>query len=276
MTRFGKIIVLIISTLQINLLFAQNIFDKKHSEDFANYLYNSGDYKLANEEYFRLAFLSPDDSLYKLRWLETYRLSGMPQKEYEAFYKIFPSKNEIKGAFAKEYLKLDVSLELGNDIISFAKDNPALSPQEKKLFLLTGYLVSGKWDSAGTINITPQDLPVTQNLQSIVKETRRIKFKKPWLAATLSTVIPGTGKMYSGRVWDGVISFVFVAGNAFLAYRGFSQRGIGSGIGWFFAASGTFFYLGNIYGSYKAAIHFNNQKRHEIHHKVKNIIVNKF
>ncbi len=79
--------------------------------------------------------------------------------------------------------------------------------------------------------------------------------RSPWLAATLSALIPGLGKVYAGRLWDGVFSFLLNAYTGWQTYRSYRQhRPVATPVyGGFFA----FFYVGNVYGSYVAARQYN-------------------
>ena len=271
MTRLIKIIfAILISATGLN---AQNVFDESHSADFADFLFKSGEYDKAAQEYLRLSFLS-NNKTYKLRLLESYRLAGMPDKEYEAFYKLFDNPPFNDKDFAAEYLKMDISLNLPNDLIK--KSSLLSQPELKTSYQLSAYLISGEWqkayDFANQLQGNIKNTRPVSDLIPLTQEAVKIRLKKPWIASLMSTVVPGSGKIYSGYFWDGIMSFLFSASNAFLAYRGFSKYGTKSGLGWTFAGMGTFFYLGNIYGSYKAAIRKNNERKHKIYHKTKDII----
>ena len=61
---------------------------------------------------------------------------------------------------------------------------------------------------------------------------------------------------------------LFVAANAWQAYRGFNEHGIKSTYGWTFASLSASFYIGNIFGAVKAAKRYNKNKRNEIDNQV--------
>jgi TM2 domain-containing membrane protein YozV len=73
--------------------------------------------------------------------------------------------------------------------------------------------------------------------------------KSPLLAAGLSAVIPGSGKIYGGQTIDGLFSFVSIALATWQAYDGFHDDGISSVKGWLVGSIAATFYVGNIYGS---------------------------
>ncbi|MCD5383470.1 hypothetical protein LR066_01750 [candidate division WOR-3 bacterium] len=102
-------------------------------------------------------------------------------------------------------------------------------------------------------------------LRGIKKEEKRCdnskSEKSPAIAGLLSSVVPGAGKIYSGRSIDGIQSFITVGAAALQAYLGFRKDGIRSIRGWISSSVGVVFYLGNIYGSVIAARIHNEEKR---------------
>ncbi len=85
--------------------------------------------------------------------------------------------------------------------------------------------------------------------------------KKPWLAGGMSTLIPGTGKMYSGHWIDGVFSLATISAYGTVAAAGFSEHGSSSVAGWIYGFCAAGFYAGNIYGSVREARHYNREHR---------------
>jgi hypothetical protein len=78
-----------------------------------------------------------------------------------------------------------------------------------------------------------------------------------------STLIPGTGKIYTGRTADGVYSLVIIGLLAWQAYDGFEEDGVESVSGWVFGVPGALLYLANIYGSVKAVEVHNRRVHHD-------------
>lgn len=80
--------------------------------------------------------------------------------------------------------------------------------------------------------------------------------KSALLASVMSAVIPGSGKVYAGRVSDGITAFVV---NGLLAYGAYDNFRAGHRFrAWAFTAVGAWFYLGNIYGT-AAAVRIYNE-----------------
>ena len=78
--------------------------------------------------------------------------------------------------------------------------------------------------------------------------------KSPLLAAALSLVVPGLGRVYLGRWPDGLLSFLLVGTTAVLAAQGFYQEGQGSVRGWILGGVAGLLYAGNVYGSAVGAV----------------------
>lgn len=75
--------------------------------------------------------------------------------------------------------------------------------------------------------------------------------KSPFLSGAFSLLLPGAGKVYSGRAFDGVFSFLINSSTLYSAYRAFkSNRDLEF---YLFTALGVVFYSGDIYGSVIAA-----------------------
>ena len=78
--------------------------------------------------------------------------------------------------------------------------------------------------------------------------------KSPLLAAALSMVVPGLGRVYLGRWPDGLLSFLLVGTTATLAAQGFHEEGQGSVRGWILGGVAALLYAGNVYGSAVGAV----------------------
>ncbi|MES1165646.1 MAG: hypothetical protein ABUR63_07815 [Verrucomicrobiota bacterium] len=78
--------------------------------------------------------------------------------------------------------------------------------------------------------------------------------KSPWLAGALSAAVPGLGRVYIGRVADGIMSFVLIGVTGGLAAQGFYDEGRSSVRGWILGSVAALLYVGNVYGSAVGAI----------------------
>ena len=78
--------------------------------------------------------------------------------------------------------------------------------------------------------------------------------KSPLLAATMSAVLPGSGRMYAGRFLDGLMGLwtFYIVGNA--AYNSIKyKRPIAGPL---FGLAAAFTYLGEIYGGWRTAKYY--------------------
>ncbi len=80
-------------------------------------------------------------------------------------------------------------------------------------------------------------------------------YKSPALAGILSTIIPGSGKIYTEEYGDGIVAFLTTGLLTFLAYDNF--RANHNTRGWIFISLAGLFYAGNIYGSIASAQIYN-------------------
>lgn len=78
--------------------------------------------------------------------------------------------------------------------------------------------------------------------------------KSPLLAAALSAIIPGSGRIYAGRFWDGIFGFIMVSIPAASAYR---MRDDSGSFGFMmYASAAAVFYGGEIYGALRTAKYY--------------------
>ncbi len=95
----------------------------------------------------------------------------------------------------------------------------------------------------------------TGDLEKDVSRYLTYGFKSQAVACVLSALVPGSGQIYAGKYWQGVLSFLSVAATvtgAYFAYE-YGQKEIAYTLMVF---SGVF-YAGNIYGAYNAAMNKN-------------------
>jgi hypothetical protein len=138
--------------------------------------------------------------------------------------------------------------------------------ENKAIFQSCNLLLSGKYSEASLYvkGAAGNNVTLPSGIIILTEKAAKIKFKSPFIAAGFSAIIPGTGKFYTKNWSDGIFSMLFVAGNAWQAYRGFNEHGVRSAYGWAFAGLSASFYIGNIFGSAKAAKRYNKNKKNEI------------
>lgn len=88
-----------------------------------------------------------------------------------------------------------------------------------------------------------------------------VKQKNPALAAAMSAVIPGLGKVYSGRKDEGIAAFMTVGVLAGFTAECWIKKGPTDWRTILFGTLGSLFYIGNIYGSYMSVGIYNDTLR---------------
>ncbi len=247
--------------------YSQNLYDQQHSQKFAEYLSSSHQYTLAAEEYERLTYFDKSNLGYKYNLLKNYRLSGDLKSGINRVYSFYGrSPDTLPPVIVKEFLKLQLLSDSLTVVSNITSHNNLLSNEDKKVFQCFSLLLSGDYMSAGTlakgaVETYPSFPP---GVYKLATQANSIRFKSTFIAGSFSAIIPGTGKFYTKNWADGVFSMLFVAGSAWQAYRGFHENGSKSAYGWTFASISTSFYIGNIFGSVKAARKYNKDRKNEI------------
>ena len=251
--------------------YAQNLYDRDHSQKYAEYLFSSRQHTLAAEEFERLVYFDRNNVSFKYYLVKSYRLSGDLNSGINRIYSFYGnSPDTMPQALATEYLKLELLSDSLSVVRSFTQQKNRLSLRNTAIVQSCNLLLSGDYYQA---NILAEDAAVKNpdfpsDLKYLSEKAVKIKFKSPFIAAGFSAIIPGTGKFYTKNWSDGVVSMLFVVANAWQAYRGFNDHGIKSGYGWTFASLSASFYIGNIFGAVKAARRYNKNKQNEIDNQV--------
>ncbi len=250
--------------------YGQNLYDAAHSQRFANYLMQSRQYGLASEEFERLVFLYPGNDTLKNGLLRAFRLGGKPADGLKRWNE-WQQQAFSPGPFLQtEYTKLllwnkdyagvhQVCAQAGNMDASFA--------QRMNLYAT---LLEQSWPEAEQ---QLEQWPANQRIakraefEMLVKKGLNTRYKKPGLATALSVVVPGAGKAYAGQWKDGAISLLFVGLNTWQAYRRFDKEGLDTFWGWIHGGFAMGFYIGNLYGSHKAARLHNDKKRRDLYNE---------
>jgi hypothetical protein len=261
---------------QVTSIFSQNLFDSLNTLRYADYLYGSANYAEAIEEYERYVFLFNASDVEHLRLVKSYRKSGDPHKAFNRMLRIWETPSNSSQWVSKEYFGLKIlTNQTGNFLNDISLNNKLSEPD--KIFLASTYLLLDlQFDQARNIlsGADQGSMIAFADLLKVTDEVSNIKFKSPLVSGMLSAIIPGSGKFYTGSVGDGVIALTMVGSMAWQAYRGFDKNGVESVYGWIFATVGAGFYIGNIWGSVKAANKYNYQQKNRIHIRVKTIFDN--
>ncbi len=255
----------------------ENLINFENSLKFARYLSASGQYSFASEEYERINFLWPGNIIIPLELVANYRLNNQCEKLNRSFNLLSKEDRIFKlPDYSREYLRFSLHCKYPDP--RYFKVVSVLSPEENAFYLSAYYWINGPIDSLFSSNNKNKEL-FTKNFSELHKLTiafENERYKKPGVALLMSTIIPGSGKAYSKRWGDALVSFLFVGTNTYASYRAFNKKGVGSINGWIFAGLGGSFYIANIWGSFKAAKKYNADLNLHYKRNAENIIYNNY
>ena len=276
--RFALII--LIGTAQLSVVSADersNYYSPENVRKFADFLYEQGDYLRAASEYQRYLFYQPaeDDQIYYQIGL-CYRLGGKSEKAirtFETFLHTSPDSQLTNGAryhIGVSYFLMDQFQQAVNYLDVALPDIADLHLRAVSQELIgLSYLMQKRWLEAGkTFNeLRESDVAeVRENArqyQNYAMQGTQLPNRSPFLAGILSTIVPGAGRLYTGRIGDALTSLFTVGLTGWQAYDGFRRDGFSSAKGWGFGALSGIFYAGNIYGSVISARVYNRHAADE-------------
>lgn len=263
------LLTLLVAGLQCGIAQSENIFDTTASLQYAQHLYKSKEYRLAQEEFQRLHYFLPESQTVLYYLLETQRLNGAVQEALNLFQESYANTLDAPPRMQQQFYRLLLDQQRFDRAAQLNQESPVFKAERQKrrlaLLLRQGQLK--------TVLAETQATKITdQVLSSLINRAQNIPNKSPALAGIMSGLIPGAGRMYSGNWSDGLISLATVGGSIFGAVRGFEARGIESAYGWIFGAVGATFYVSNIYGSVRSAQRYNRQQLESYHQDVESYL----
>jgi hypothetical protein len=259
---------LVLCFVALSVLFsnAQNIFDYKNTVKFASYLYSKKNYSAAINEYNRAWFLENLSNASQKELFQSYLFSNNYSEGIETYKSKYPSLLANNDTIELIYGKLLISKKLYKDVNYLVQNSLCLNTEQLLYLTVSAELLAGEWHSAIGKKVELINFTKLEPLESIIIDIEHVKYKSPILSLSLSTFVPGLGKVYSGYWKDGLASFLVVSLSAWQAYRGFDLYGTSRPYTWIYAFLSTSFYLGNLYGSFKSA----NKKNYFLKHSILN------
>ena len=278
MTLLNKIIFIAFFLIVFqNATAQQNLLDFDNSIKFARYLSATQQLSFAVQEYERLNYLWPNDSIVVLELVQTYRINNQCDKFYTSLKLLENGGRLLKNsAYSSEYLRFTLTCRIKDqnyfEVLSYLK------PEKKTFYEASYYWVNKQYDSLFKHYSKEKKLLAVANinLHDITKSFSEQKYKSPLIASAMSVIVPGSGKAYSKRWGDALVSFLFVGTNAYASYRAFNKKGVKSVNGWIFGSLAVSFYSANIWGSAKAAKNYNNKLKETFQLNAENIIYNSY
>ncbi len=220
--------------LFIVLLISLNVFTPDMSIDFARKLQDEGDYYRAILEYKRAYYSLPDSGAYTyLKDEVAYNIAGLYEKlgDYENALKYI---EKVRDKNSKTY-------RFHKGLVFFLEKD---YKKARKVWNYSDTLCAWTY-------LREKDFKRAEKVFGRIKTP----YRSPFLASFLSALVPGLGKAYAGRGFDGLYSFVLNVGSFYLAYDAYEHKR--SPEVYIYSGIFLFFYSGNIYGSWITAQRFN-------------------
>lgn len=276
-TRIPKFLLIIFLTLTL-LPFATaeepiEYYAPENVRKFADFLYKQGDYLRAAGEYQRYLFYQPQESeQIRYRIALCYRFAGDMEQAVRSFQTLLRTHPE--GRFvSRAYYQIGATYFLQEQFAQSARFLHKTLPRitdtrqhaEAQQLIGLSYLMQKQWSEAGEIFKTLQGSEMTSVSQkatvyhSFAAVGARLPTRSPFLAGVLSTIVPGAGRLYTGRISDALNALIVVSIMGWQAYDGFQRDGISSVKGWTLGTISGIFYVGNIYGSVISARVYNRR-----------------
>lgn len=244
---------------------------------FANDLYQQGDYLRAVSEYQRYLFYKPHNSdEIRYRIALCFRLGGKPEQAIQTF-ETFLQNSQSSQLVSRVYYQIGVSYFLMEEFEKTVKyldiSLPYITERrfraEAQQLIALSFLKEKKWIDAqrrfkGLLESEVIEVREKAELytQFAVQGTQ-LPTRSPFFAGLISTVIPGAGRLYTGRIGDAINSLFIVGVTGWQTYDGFKRDGLSSVKGWTVGTLCGILYVGNIYGSVISARVFNENAADE-------------
>jgi len=250
-------------------------FDSRDLLDFADSLFQEGDYVNAAHEFRRYLFLYPkleDGDSVQFRLAASYQNAGELEAAIQNYQTLIDTHRH-SGLIARAQSNIaQCQLLRGRkdagiaSLQQFLSDYPESELAPRAQFMIaTVYMDSKNWEGACSaceqVIIKYPNTPfakMSDRLIRLVRDGKSMPYHSPTFTGLLSAAIPGLGQAYSGRFSDGLQSLMVVGLTATGSAHYIDQERYNIAIP--ISLLGLFFYVGNIYGGVQAAKSFNRQQ----------------
>ena len=241
---------------------------------FADFLYEQGDYLRAAGEYQRYLFYlseaSGESEQIRYKIALCYRFAGENEQAIRNFEMLLRSRPQSQFT-SRAYYQIGATYFLMDEFEQSAQFLSEVLPRivdvrqhtEAEQLIGLSYLMQKQWSEASALFKTLQGSGVisvrekASVYQGYAETGTQLPSRSPFLAGVLSTILPGAGRLYTGRIGDALTSLLTVGIVGWQAYDGFQRDGLSSVKGWTLGTLGGIFYVGNIYGSVVSARVYN-------------------
>lgn len=240
---------------------------------FADHLFEQGELYRAITEYQRFVFMYPEHEKYSHAWFQmsrVYHLGGMTGEARDAARELeyrLPESGEARFVpllMAATYRKESRPGLAAMQLEVFAAQHP--DAREGQLASLLAGLEFLRADEPAAAREIYQEFPMDSDLRGTAEDLydaidryEALPLKRPWLAGTLSAVLPGAGQLYVGNRSDALVSFLLNGVLFYATYEAFDREQYAAGL--LLGSIGIGWYSGNIYNAVNGAHKANHRER---------------
>jgi len=261
-------------------LCAQNAYSPANLKGFADSLYEQGFWTEAESEYKRYFFITDSNKIDESAVLNLTHI-------------YFNQKNKTGLNFIKQNLKASCGFKTQEQInyvdfsFAFSEKNrdvfhlyyaslledterlEKLCPEWKVVYALSYEVLQKNIKQAGmTAN---KGLEYSSVFAPVVVSCDKYKQKSPALALSMSAVIPGSGKWYSGNFWTGLSDLLGIGSfTAASVYYGM-EKGAKDWRPWTYGSIAAVLYVVDLYGSYTGVRRYNQAQYYNLCTKVEEL-----
>lgn len=192
--------------------------------------------------------------------------------EYKRYLHHNPEVDSIRYRIASIYSKNEMYCNAIDVLRDVREKDKQYRYRTGELFYRAGYYDSCKNYWNGKLNglIYLREGNIKRGMD-ILNLQEKPGFKNPLLAATLSTILPGSGRIYADRWGDGIFSMLLISTFTYYSYKYYREENyLNSGL---FGAVAMGFYCGNIYGSYISVKVYNTSVLDEYINKIEKCLL---
>lgn len=250
------LLILLLSGMNISAQSPIDFLSIENRLKFGDHLFCDGDYLRAIDEYnFVLKEVDNDSLKFKigLAYQRLNRFSDA-EKYFGTLNNRSPLLDEANFEYYRTIYLSGFYVRVRGDYYLSSYYNSEYDDDIQKLISLTR-LYSNNEDTDSVSFFKPFNERESIELLKFYTRKKNLENKSPVVAALLSTVVPGLGKIYTENYGDGITALLLTGVLTFLSVDNFKAEH--DFRGWLFAGLAAYFYAGNIYGSATSAQIYN-------------------
>ncbi len=254
--------------------------DAEHQMQYADRLFDQGQYRRSAEEYQRFAFFFQDHperrrAVYKSG--QAFLHAAEPNLALSQFKELTDTFDLDALAIDAYFMQVECYLQLNSATLAVAQLRNIITlvdtdSVKDRAYHRLGWIYIDLTDWKGArqaienLSASGRARYRIDALDAALEQSTSIPQKSPALAGTLS-IIPGAGQLYCNRYEDALIALLVNVGLFWSAYDAFDQEQYGLGSLLTFVGIG--FYAGNIYGAVSDAHKYNQARQQQYTDRLK-------